>query len=130
MTVSSKIPHSRKSGFSLLEVMVAFTIFAFVMTGVVWTLISAQRLGASARNRLNALQQARATLEEVISTGYGNNALRVGTHSVSRGGLSGQYVVNEPKENELKRIVMTYTYPSFGRDAAVQLQMEVSNALH
>ncbi len=51
-----------RAGYSLLEVMISFTIFTFVMTGVVWMLISAQRLGESARNRANALQQARASL--------------------------------------------------------------------
>lgn len=125
-----KQSRSTKLGFSLVEVLVAFTIFTFVMTGVVWTLISAQRLGDSARNRLNALQQARASLEQVISSGYSDASLQVGSHVVTRDGLNGQYVVSEPNPNELKRIVMTYTYRSFGRNATVQLDTEVSNALH
>ena len=119
-----------RAGYSLLEVMISFTIFTFVMTGVVWMLISAQRLGESARNRANALQQARASLEQVISAGYTSTGWQVGSHSVSRGGLTGTYVVSEPAVNERKRITMSYSYPSFGRTATVDLQLEISNALH
>ncbi|MGA0333099.1 MAG: hypothetical protein ACO3N7_03630 [Kiritimatiellia bacterium] len=69
-------------------------------------------------------------MEDVINSGYSGADLQVGTHNVSRGGLQGQYVVTEPQSNEMKRILMTFTYPSFGRNATVQLEMEVSNALH
>src|SRR5690606_26900664 len=119
-----------KEGFSLLEVMFAFSIFALVMVGVIWTLIAAQRIGQSARNRLDALQHSRASLEQVIASGYNSNPLQVGTHAVSRGGFEGQYIVTEPLANERKRIQMVYSYPSFGQTATVQLQMDVSNALH
>ncbi|WFB34829.1 type II secretion system protein [Kiritimatiellota bacterium B12222] len=122
--------HSSKAGMTLVEILISFTIFAMVMTTVAWMLISANRIGESARNRLNALQQARASLEEVGSAGYGSAPLAIGTHSVSRGGLTGQYVVTEPDSNERKRVVMTYAYPSFGKTATVELQAEFSNALH
>lgn len=108
----------------------AFTLFALVMTGVVWSMIAAQRIGQSARNRLYALQQTRAGIESLIGEPYESSALTTGAHLVTNGGLSGQYVVSENGANDLKLITYTMGYDSFGRTATVEIETQISDALH
>ena len=71
----------RKSGFTLVEVMVSFGVFAVVMMSVAWAMIMAQRLGDSARNQLMALQHARALMEELSNLSYSDDDVEVGTYS-------------------------------------------------
>jgi len=114
----------------LVEVLVGFTLFALTMTAVMWMTILAQRTGQSARNRMEALQHARATLEGLLSEPYSSGKLSVGRHTVNHGGFSGVYMVTEPDPNERKRVVLEMAYPSFNDTAQVELQLDISNALH
>jgi len=108
----------------------AFTLFTLVMTGVVWSMLTAQRIGQSARNRMYALQQTRAGIESLIGESYNSAVLTVGTFPVTNGGLSGQYVVSENEANDLKLITYSMGYDSFGETASVELETQISDALH
>jgi len=130
MKRNSNISDNAKNGFSLVEVMTAFALFAIVMLGVITSMILSQRIGQSARNRLEALQHSRASLEELVAVSYGHSSLSTGTHTLSRGGLTGRYVVSEVHANQLKRIVLSYDYFTFGKWASVELQGAISDALH
>ena len=107
----------------------SFGVFAVVMMSVAWAMIMAQRLGDSARNQLMALQHARALMEELSNLSYSDDDVEVGTYSVTRGGMNGEYVITEPHTDQFKQIVLTFDYPSFGELAQVELQTGISNAL-
>lgn len=120
---------NRKAGFTLMEVMVSFGVFALVMTSVAWGMVMAQRLGDSARKQLVALQHARAMMEELSTLSYDDADIAVGTHTVERGGMDGRYVITEIHSGQFKQIVLTFDYPSFGEISQVELQTGISNAL-
>jgi prepilin-type N-terminal cleavage/methylation domain-containing protein len=116
------------SGFTLVEVLVAFAVFSLVIMSVFWSMIMADRLGQSARNRMYALQHARAVMEEITRIPYTDSDLAVGTHTVQRGGLTGQYVVTETVTNQFKQVLLTFDYESFDDLAQIELRTGVSRA--
>ena len=119
-----------KEGFTLVEVMIGFGLFAIVMTSVMWMMILSQRIGQAARNRMEALQHARATMEDLLSLQYDHEDLAVGRHVVWRGGFRGVYRVSEPDLGERKRIRLSFRYDTFNDTANVDLRMDITEALH
>lgn len=119
-----------RSGFSLIEVMVATMVFAVVMTSVLSTMIMAQRVGQLARSRLEALHVARAQMEELYSGSYFASALSLGDHTFVWEDFDGGYTVTEVVANELKRIELYVEFPFFERTARVELEGRISRALH
>jgi prepilin-type N-terminal cleavage/methylation domain-containing protein len=118
-----------RGGFTLVEVMVATFLFALVMTAVITTMMTAGRMGQSARNRLDALHHARASMEELYGSSFTDSDLQAGTHTLSRGGLTGGYTVTDLTPGPMKRVELFYTYASFGRTARVELEGRISDAL-
>ena len=119
-----------RRGFSLVEVLVATSLFAITMTAVVTTMLTASRLGQSARNRLEALHHARASMEQLYGSSFSDPDLAEGTYVLSRGGLRGEYTVTELSPGPIKQIELYYQYPSFGHMARVELEGRISDALH
>jgi Tfp pilus assembly protein PilV len=109
--------------------MVATFIFAVAMLAVITTMIMAQRMGESARNRLDALHHARASLEEIYSRSYHHPSLEPGSYTITRGGLDGGYTVSTLTPGPMKQMELFYTYRSFGQTARVELEGRISDAL-
>jgi len=121
---------SSKSAFSLVEIMIALSIFAMVMLSVGGLLLMASRLGQASRNRIEALQDARAIMENLADRSYSHADLSLGNHSVTMGGNNATYVVTELEADQTKHVVLTLDYQSFQRSATIELQTVISNALH
>ncbi len=121
--------HAR-SVFTLLEVMIAFALFAIGITSVVAMSVQASRIGQSARNRMEALHVARAELEEIKRARFDDPILEVGNHAVVRGGFSGQVLVSDRDPGFTKEVVVRLQYPSFHHAAHVELEGVISRALH
>ena len=129
MTLSAS-PTSKQAGFTLLEVMVAFALFMIGMTSVVFMMVQAARMGESARNRLEAMHQARAQMENLLRLNFESPALTPGTHAVVSGDYSGFYTVSHREIGETKTVVMVMQYPSFRQVSTLELEGVISRALH
>ncbi len=90
----------------------------------------ASRLGQASRNRIEALQDARAIMENLADRSYSHADLSLGNHSVTMGGNNATYVVTELEADQTKHVVLTLDYQSFQRSATIELQTVISNALH
>lgn len=119
-----------KSGFTLLEVMVAFALFMLGMTSVVMMSLQAARMGQSARNRVEALHQARAQMEELMRMNYFDPFLVPGTKPVTMGKHSGSVEVSDRSGGTSKNLVVEMEYRSFRNVATVELEGVISRALH
>jgi len=114
----------------LIEVMIATFVFAMVMGAAIGCMLLAQSMGQAARNRLEAMHEGRAVLEELLNGNYNRDPLNVGSHSVSSGGFSGTYTVTELNPGPIKKVILSMNYPAFGQTATVKLETRVSDALH
>jgi Tfp pilus assembly protein PilV len=118
------------SGFTLVEVLVAFALFMIGMASVVTLSIQAARLGESSRNRLEALHQARAQMEELMRMDFDDPAMSPGFYPVVRGDTSGSYTITHRETGQTKTAVVVMQYPSFRHVATVELEGVISRALH
>lgn len=123
-------PKKGKEGLTLIEVMIATFVFAIVMGAAIGCMLLAQNMGQSARNRLEAMHEGRAVLEELVNGNYNGDDLDAGSHSVSSGGFSGSYTVTVLTPGPIKKVNLSMNYPAFGRTATVKLETRISDALH
>ena len=72
-----------KKGFSLIEVMVGFAVFALSMISVMGVVSMSQFIGQSARNRIEALQNGRFIMEYLKSETYHSDTMVVDGYTIS-----------------------------------------------
>lgn len=123
---------SSRSGFSLIEILVAFSIFALAMAGAFSALNQASRLGDSARVRIELLQHTRTQLEFLLALNYGASQLEPGTYDIERGGFQGQYVVTERpgSDGDSRDILVRMDGVSGDGVVSVELRTLVSRGLN
>ena len=68
-------------------------------------------------------------MEDLSTKPYTHSTLEVGTYTVQRGGLDGQYTVTETLAGQFKQVQVTFEYESFNDLVQLQLQTGISNAL-
>jgi len=94
---SARDPRGR-SGFSLVEVLVALTILAFVALGIAVLFTRSMSLNASGYDYAQLAAQARQTMEELSGLPYSHPLLaptESGPHRLSRGHFELRYTVTE-----------------------------------
>jgi Tfp pilus assembly protein PilV len=67
----------RQHAFTLVELMIAFTVFAFGLTAVMMMQIQAMRQGAMGRHRTGATMIAQDQIERIQNTPFSDTALDV-----------------------------------------------------
>ena len=70
-------PHIGKQGLTLIEVMVAFTVFAVSMISVVAVMVMGRYVGGSARARIQTLPDAVSVMEFLQAQSFNSTALWV-----------------------------------------------------
>ena len=123
---------SCRAGFSLVEILVAFSVFALAMAGAFSASLQASRLGDSARLRIELLQHARTQVEVLQTSRYGAAALAPGTYAIARGGFDGEYVVAEQagSSGNARSVLVRMNGVSAGRLITVELRTLVSRGLN
>ncbi len=118
----------KNNGFTLVEVVMAAAIMALAMTAFIGAFIQAKYSAVLADNRLNALQSARAVMEDLGSRTYGQ--IPLGTTVFS----NGSYIVthNAAFSNSVKDISVTIRWvnPGMVTTSSLSLHGSVAYELH
>ena len=130
---SGAVPRGR-SGFTLVEVVVAGAIFLLVASAVLGAFSYARRTASLTEDRLACLHIAREALETLKSEGYLSTELSIGRHNRLPGHppARGYYdVVQDSVWGQAKRItvVVNWVEPT-GMRQSLSLSTVHSRALH
>jgi prepilin-type N-terminal cleavage/methylation domain-containing protein len=117
-----------KKGFTLVEVVIAAAIMALTMMAFIGAFMQAKYSATMSDNRLNALQNARSVMEDLVSRTYGQ--IPLGTTVFS----NGSYVVsqNPAYSNSIKDIAVTIRWvnPGTVTTSSLSLHGSVAYELH
>ena len=121
--------HKAKSGFSLLEVLLAVMLFAIGTVSIMEVMQRSQAGSMEGESVLIATHLAQRRLEELRNTAYASLANEAKAAVASPSGFrrfSRQVTVTTPYAN-LKQIVVTVYWTTAGGETSVSLQAYRSN---
>ncbi|MBI2438306.1 MAG: hypothetical protein HYV36_05795 [Lentisphaerae bacterium] len=119
--------------FTLVEVVIAIVLLVMALSLFVGSFVGAKRSAVIADNRLEAVHNARAVLENTLGYAYGTAQLSNGLHGTSISGLT-YYVVTVTQAPNIvvKNIYVTnrWVNPASGATSTVSLAGSMSSELH
>lgn len=118
-----------KSGMTLMEVMIAFSILTLVLFAFLSSFGMGKKAEVQGTATMEGMHYGRSIIEQLRALNYSDSQLSYGTHSIS----SGQYVVTSTSGfASTKDIHMTvwWTDPGTARTSTVTLATSISGALH
>lgn len=120
-----------RSGFTLVEIVVASTIMLIVFTAVLGTFSYGRRSASLTENRLCCLHIARQVLESLSLQGFSSTALATGTGKTLPGFPAGRGYYNVTQNGGTKdvTVVIRWTEP-LGMTQSVSLATSFSASLH
>jgi Tfp pilus assembly protein PilV len=119
-------------GTSLLEIMVAMTVFTTGVTLAMRTLPESNSATTVSRNMATATNMAQEKLEELLNLEYENADLNDGTHNDPGNPIDEHFtrtwsvVANSPVTN-MKTVQVTVAYPPGGANDEVTLTTTITN---
>lgn len=127
-----------KTGFTLIEVVVAAALMALALSAFMATFVMARRSSETANDRMEAVHIARRHMERAICYGYYNAALTYGAHSLETitngyGVYSAQYTITTNNLYALvKDIAMRVSWqpPLISGTNSITLHSSISQGLH
>lgn len=117
---------SGSSGMTLPEVVIATMVLAMTLSAFITGFLMNHRTILHSNNRLAAMHEARAVLEDLGANNYDSSALSAGTHSLS----NGNYTVEE--DANIKNVVVTIQWMDPGRrvESTAQYMTSFCRAVH
>lgn len=116
-----------RDGLTLIEVVIATTVLAFVLGGFLSAFNMNYRSVVISNNRQLAMHQARKTLEDLMGLAYYNSALSDGSHTLSS---NCSYTVSTA--SKIKNITVTYQWKDVVHKtyANVKLTTSMAETIH
>ena len=118
-----------KSGFTLVEVLVACVLMAVVLAGFLGAFDMSKRTTVVSDSTMWATHEARRILETIRTYDYASSNLSVSTHNLS----NGYYIVsNNTSYTKTKDIYLTIQWaePGVRRTSSVSLVSSVTESMH
>lgn len=121
---------SSRSGFTLVEVVLATAMLAMGMGATTLTISMAIRMASANSNLMGAMHAGRQELEELTARGFHDPSIEVGTHYVTNGIFTASYQVTSagPGRKTL-RMDVPYLNPMTGQAASVRLETLLAESL-
>lgn len=124
-----------KKGFTLVEVVIATALLALALSLFVGTFVQAKRSAVIADKRMNAVHNARLTMEKFLSYPYASTQLNVGAKTSVIDGVTNFYsivIVTQTPGVVVKNISVTnrWVNPITRRTSTVNLAVSMSEEFH
>lgn len=121
-----------QKGVSLVEIMVALSIFGIGMTMAMRTLPMGSRKTTESRNITIAMNLAQEKLEDLKGLGYNSADLTDGNHDdadnpIRRNFRRSWVIVDDSPITDMKTITVNVTYPTSSSDGVQTLRTFVSS---
>lgn len=127
----------KKTGFTLIEVLVSILIMAIGLSAIGVSVVTALRISSQSKERSKVLAFARMQLEELHTVGFDNAAMSVGKHNFpSTAPYKGFYRVYNTSASKRRiylRVFWDEAFYPIKRNAhkhRVEIHSTISNALH
>ena len=120
---------ARKSGLSLVEVLVATLLLAMTFAGVMSALTMTQKSVYITNDATSSIHQCRKVMEQLWAYDYYDPPLSVGTHTLS----NGNYVVSLATNSYLTKHItvnVNFTEPMNSRTQTITMVSSFSQAIH
>jgi type II secretion system protein I len=111
---------AKRAGFTLVELLAAMAFMAIVIPVIMQALAIANRAGQVAQRKATAARVADRMLSEYVANGTQNRGFQRGT--VEEGAYQFQWniAVENWREDNMRLITATVTYPVQGKDYSVE----------
>lgn len=115
---------TQEKGFSLIEVLVAITIFAVGLLAVASMQLTSVKGNFSARNVTESITLGQSKAEELYTLAYGHSDLTAGTHTQALGYYNYSWtVVDDDVLNNTKTISLDVQYTKDGSTKQARIVM-------
>lgn len=114
---SAEQANRRREGLTLVEVVIAVGILLISMGALLWAFVGSKQSSTLARNRVQAMENARNELELMRGWSY-TNIVSYGPVSITNAffaGLEGQKQVTVSTNSGYKEVMVTITWRNPGR---------------
>ncbi len=122
---------SHKTGFMLLEAIIAMALLALALGGALISLTVARRSINTSQIRTEALHTARGVLEQLRTQAWNSSELQPGTYAFNTNGYIGTYVVST-RDTNLRDITinLNWTNTWSGQADILLLETTLASSLH
>lgn len=119
-----------RSGFTLIEVLLATALVAMGLGAITVTVSTALRIAAGTSNMMGAMHLAREQVEGLATIDFGAAELEVGRHEIDLPGHDAFYVVSDAGAGRRDvRVVVTYFNPAKGGSSEIDVATRLAEAL-
>ena len=120
-----------KTGFMLLEAIIAMALLALALGGALISLTVARRSINTSQVRTEALHTARGVLEQLRMQVWNSPELQPGTHAFNTNGYVGTYVVST-RDTNLRDITINLNWANAwsGQANILLLETTLASCLH
>ena len=115
----------KKAGFTLLEILIAVTLFSVGVIVIVWLFSSALVGTVDAENTTIAMNLAQRKMEEIENLAYADIADEAKAAVSGFSGFQRDVAVTAP-ETDLKQVIVTVYWTLSGNEISVPLQTYIS----
>ncbi len=113
---------TRRSGFTLIEVLLATALVAMGLGAITVTVSTALRISAGTSNMMGAMHLAREQVEGLATNRFSAAALELGRHEIDLPGHEAFYIVSDAGDRRRDvEVVVAYLNPARGGTSEVQL---------
>ncbi len=121
---------TKDKGFSLIEVLIAITIFAVGLLAVASMQLTSVKGNFSARNVTEAITLGQAKAEELYTLAYDHDDLTAGAHTLALGYYNYSWtVVDNDALNNTKTITLDVQYTKDGLTKQARIVMAKSDII-